>query len=405
MPNVLGQRTTYQADTETRIVRQVNDEIAMLEPDTAPLVTLLMRLKKRLPVKSARWEWFEDDYVARWGANGAATVANNTNSTTITVADGTIFVAGDLFVVPKDITITGVNPGAPEIIRVTSVNVNALTVIRDVGGAGVDTIAASAPLRLIGNAYEEGGAIPTAKTTAPTKKITYTQIFRTTCEFSKTAIATQVYGAPNGDRAREHKKKLKEHKILLNSALLFGRASENMTGGPTGKPIRTTMGLLSAITSNVTDAQGSLTRKAFEAFSRQAFRYGNNTKLLLAAPIVKSAINEWARDFLMVKPGETKYGVKIQQVETAHGTWLLTNDWMLESSGNYGFGNMAFSVDVDQLKYLYLNNNGQNRDTKITEDKVQDGSDKIVDEILTEGGFAVMMERYHARLWNVTDYQ
>ena len=106
-----------------------------------------------------------------------------------------------------------------------------------------------------------------------------------------------------------------------------------------------------------------------------------------------------------MKPGETKYGVKVQQVETAHGTWLLANDWMLESQGNYGFGSMAFSVDVDQLRYMYLSNNGVDRDTAIHEDKVQDGSDKVVDEILTEGGFAIMQEKYHARLWNVTDFQ
>ncbi len=401
MANVIGERTTSQSVTEERIVRQVHDEIGLLEPNTAPLLTFMMRLKKRVPAKSPRWEWFEDDYVARWGANGTDTINANASSTTITVADGTLFVPGDLFVVPRLVDVST----AIEVIRVTAVVGNVLTVVRNIGTAGLDTIAANAPLRLAGNAYEEGGALPTAKTTAPAKKTTYLQIFRTTCDFSKTAIATQVYGAPSGDRAREHKKKLAEHKIQMNSALLFGRASEALTGGPTSKPIRTTMGLISAITTNITDASGTLTRKGFEAFSRQAFRYGSNSKMLLAAPLIKSAINEWARDFLLVKPGETKYGVKVQQVETAHGTWLLVNDWMLESSGSYGFGSMAISVDVDQIRYLYLNNNGQNRDTAIHEDKVQDGSDKVVDEILTEGGYAIMQEKYHARLNNVTDFQ
>jgi Family of unknown function (DUF5309) len=400
---VNGIRTTNQADSETRIIRQVNDEIGLLEPNVAPLVTFLMRLKKRVPAKSPRWEWYEDDYVARWGTNSAAAVGNNTNSTTVTVVDATIFVPGDLFVVPKTVDIST----APEMVRVTAVNTgtNVLTVVRDVGGAGVDTIYANAPLRIVGNAFEEGASLPTSKTTAPTKKTTYTQIFRTTIEFSKTAIATDTYGAPSGDRAKEHKKKLAEHKILLNSALLFGRPSESMSGGPNGRPIRTTMGLLSGIQTNITDAGGTLTKKVFEGFSRQAFRYGSSTKLLLAAPTIKSAINEWAREFLLVKPGESKYGVRVQQIETAHGVWLLTNDWMLESQGNYGFGATAFSVDVDQLRYMYLNNNGVNRDTAIHEDVLQNGDDKIVDEILTEGGFAVMQEKYHARLTNVVDYQ
>jgi hypothetical protein len=235
--------------------------------------------------------------------------------------------------------------------------------------------------------------------------VSYTQIFKTSIEFAKTAIATQVYGAPNGDRAREHKKKLAEHKIQLNSALLFSTPSENMTGGPGGKPIRTTMGLIPAIKTNITDAGGTLTKKVFEGFSRQSFRYGNNTKILLAAPTIKSAINEWAREFLLVKPGETKYGVKIQQIETAHGTWLLVNDWMLESVGSYGFGATALSVDLDQIRYMYLSNNGINRDTAIHEDVVNTGEDKVVDEILTEGGYAIQQEKYHARLFNVQDYQ
>ena len=400
---VQGVRTTQQAVSETRLVRQVNDEIGSLEPNVAPLITLLMRLKKRVPVKSPRWEWFEDDYVARWGTNSGATVANNPASTTVTVTDGTLFVPGDLIVAPKTVDVST----PPEMFRVTAVNTSngALTVIRDVGSAGIDTIPANAPLRIVGNAFEEGAPMPTSKTTSPVPKITYTQIFRTTCEFTKTAVASQVYGAPSGDRAREHKKKLAEHKQLLNAALLFGRASESMSGGPTGKPIRTTMGLLSAIQTNITDATGSLTKKVFEAFSRQAFRYGPNTKLLLAAPMIKSAINEWAREFLLVKPGETKYGVKIQQIETAHGTWMLVNDWMLESVGNYGYGATALSIDMDQLRYIYLSNNGVNRDTAIHEDLLKNGDDKFVDEILTEGGFAVQQEKYHARLMNVTDYQ
>jgi hypothetical protein len=398
---VTGIRTTNQADSESRIIRQVNDEIGMLEPNVAPLITLLNRMKKRVPVLSPRWEWYEDDYAARWGTNGATPVTASGASTSITVVDGTVFVPGDLFVVPKLVT----SSAAPEMIRVISVAGNILTVVRDVGGAGLGVIDAAGPLRIVGNAFEEGAGLPVSKTTAPSKQTTYTQIFRTTIEFSKTAIATKTYGAPSGDRAKEHKKKLSEHKILLNSALLFGRASESMAGGPSGKPIRTTQGLLSAIATNITDAGGTLTKKVFEGFSRQAFRYGTATKLLLAAPTIKSAINEWAREFLLVKPGETKYGVKIQQIETAHGTWLLVNDWMLESQGDYGYGATALSIDMDQLRYIYLNNNGVNRDTAIHEDVLKDGTDKTVDEILTEGGFAVQQEKYHARLMNVTDYQ
>jgi hypothetical protein len=401
-----GIRTTAQADTQERIIRQVHDEIGLLEPNIAPLVTLLMRMKKRVGAKSPRWEWFEDDYAARWSSNSGAELAANAAVVTLTVPDSTVFTVGDLFVVCKTVD----SSLAPEMCRVGAiVDATTITIVRNVAGPAVipvtSVIPAGCALRIVGNAFEEGASLPSSKATSPVKHTTFTQIFRTTIEFSKTAIATDVYGAPSGDRAREHAKKLKEHKILLNSALLFSKPSEVMNGGPSGKPIRTTMGIMNAITTNVTDATGTLTKKLFEGFSRQAFRYGNSTKVLLCAPTIKSALNEWARDFLLIKPSETKYGVKIQQVETAHGTWLLVNDWMLESQGSYGFGATALSLDLDQIRYLYLNNNGVNRDTAIHEDVLKNGDDKVVDEILTEGGYAIQQEKYHARLFNVVDYQ
>lgn len=401
MANVIGNRTTNQAVTETRLVRQVGAEIAMLEPNEAPLITFMNRLKKRKAVKTSRAEWFEDDYTARWTQNSASAVANSTSSTTVTVVDGTLFVAGDIVVVPKAIS----SSAAPELLRVTAVSTNTLTVIRDIGGVGADTIAANASLSLLGNAYEEGGSIPTAKTTAPVPKITYLQIFRDVIDLSNTLIASQQYGTSN-ERERLHQKKLKEHKIKLNRSFLFGQAAENMSGGPTSKPIRYTAGLNSIISTNVVDAGGTLTQKTFESFSRSAFRYGKNEKLLLCAPKIKSAINEWGKGYLMVKPGEKKFGVSVQQVQTAHGTWLVANDWMLEDgvAGQNGFGGLAFSIDIDMLELLYLSGSGVNRDTHIRENVIVDGRDAMVDEVLTEMGLKVMQEKFHAKLFNCSDY-
>lgn len=401
MALVQGMRTTYQTDAETRLVRQIDDQISLLEPDAAPLITFLMRLKKRRAIKASKWQWFEDDYVGRWVQNSANEY--NSSATAIVVADATQIVPGDCIAVPK---VTASGSTAPEVFRVTAVNLgtSTLTVVRGVGGAGAATIYASQYLRILGPAFEEGAAVATAKSTAPVPKTTYLQIFKTSCKFSKSAIAHETYGAPNGDRAREHKKKLIEHKIKMNSALLFSRPSEDLSGGPGGQPIRTTMGFFPTVATNVTDAGGTLTRKIFEGFSRQAFRYGSKNKVLLAAPLIKSAINEWAREFLLIKPAEKKYGVQVNQVETAHGNWLLVNDNMLESQGDYGFGGMALSVDLDEVEYLYLNNNGENRDTRIMEDVVKDGADSVTDEILTEGGFRIGQEKFHARLCNVSDY-
>ncbi len=405
MANVIGTRTTGQSISEDRLIRVVDADIALLEPDLAPLITMLnYSTKQRRRTTSPRFEYYEDDYVARWAQNSSAAVANTTASTIVTVVDSSLFVVGDLFIVPKVVT----SSAAAEICRVTAVNrtTHELTVIRNVGSAGIDTIGANAALRLIGDAHEEQEGIGTSKTTTKTKVVGYTQIFRTVVEFSKTAVASSVYGAANGDREREHAKKLKEHKQKLNGAALFGRASEALTGGASSRPIRTTDGLLSRISTNITDAGGTMTRKLFESFARQAFRYGGSEKVLLASPLVISAINQWATQFLLVEPSEKQFGLNINRVQTGHGSWLLVRDWMLEDgiSGGNGFAGQAFSVDPKQIFYRYLEDNGLNRDTKLTENVVQTGIDGFVDEIVSEVGFEIKQERYHARLFNVTDY-
>lgn len=399
MAQVVGVRTTNQAITETRLVRRVDEKIAELEPNEAAVITFLMKLGSRKAVDSPRYEWIEDDYVARWTTNGTATVGASASSTTVTVTDGTLFTAGDLFVVPNAATSSTV----PEVIRVTAVTSNTLTVVR---GATPAAINASVALRIIGTAYEEGATTPVAKSTAPTVKTSYTEIFRTSWNFTRTQVASRVYGAASGERMREQKKKLVEHKITMNGSFLFGTATESLTGGPNSNPIRTTMGLNSVITTNVTDAGGSLTRKTFETFSRQAFRYGSREKLLLAAPIIISAIHDWGNSFLHVGPLEKVYGVNVQRVMSGHGQWMLVRDWMLEDgvSGKNGFGGWGYSLDMDSLEYFYLSGNGQNRDTHLLEDQIKDGRDAFVDEYLTEAGLRVTQEKRFAKLYDVTDY-
>lgn len=405
MGQLIGSKTTYQMSSavEDRLVRLViDDEIGMLEPDVAPLITLLNEIggSRRTAVDQTKIEWFEDDYVARWGKVHTTTVGNTDTATTIVVVDATVFNVGDVFVVAPANTATG----AGELCRVTTIATSTLTVTRGFAGSTVNTINASSYLRLIGDAHEEGGTIPSAKTTAPKLLTTNLQIVKTVIDLSNTAIASKVYGANSGERMRLHKKALAEHKQKLNGIALWGRSSVAWTGGPNGKPLRTATGIDSIISTNIYDCDGTLTRKALQSFARSAFRYGKTEKILLCAPIICDAFSEWGNSFLQTKSGETKWGMKVTQVETAHGTFQVVRDWMLENQSTYGWGGVAYALDLDQIEYLYLSANGENRDTKLEMNVVQNGTDSKVDQIISECGFRIRQEKYHAKLANVTDY-
>ena len=405
MAQGVGSRTTSQIiTTENTLVRVVDEDLVLLEPNETPLVTFVMnvaRSKKGRP--SPKVEWLEDDYVARWAVKSVDTVNANASSTSIGVTDGTLFVAGDLFQAPPAASSSAVG----EIFRVVSVSGDTLTVIRAISGTSLVTLNPSVSLRLLGSAAEENATPPSAKFTNVATKSTYMQIFTTAVDLSKTNVAAKVYGAPEGDRNRLQKKALREHKIKMNSQFLFGKTSQSLTGGPNSRPIRYADGINSMISTNIYDAGGVLTRKGFEAFSRMAFRYGSKKKLLLAAPKIISAIHDWAGAHLQINTSESMFGVDIQRVTTGHGQWLLARDWMLEDgvSGQNGFAGWAFSVDIeDNCEYIYLQGNGESRDTKMMENVVLDGRDGYVDVALSECGMIFKHEKKHAKLFNVTDY-
>lgn len=403
MAQFIGRRTTAQAITETRLVRKVidvGDEGLLLEPNEQPLITLLMRMKKRGMTDSPRVEWFEEDFIARWGQNGGAAVSANAGSTTVNVVDGTVVVPRDVILVPQALT----SSLSPELLLVTAVNVNALTVVRGYAGSTIRIIPANSGLCLIGTSHAEGAGVPEAKTYVPVPKITYTQIFRKSKKVTRTQAASKVYAALSGERKKQHARLMSEMKIDMNRFFLWGKASETLTD-PTA-PVRTTMGLNTAIATNITDAGGVLTRSGFEAWARQSFRYGKSQKILLAPPMLISALHSWGNAHMQLSAGATAFGVRLQRITTGHGEWLLVRDWMLEDgiAGQPGFSATAYSIEIDEMEALTLSGNGENRSLKLMLDVVKDGVDGYVDEAITEVALKIRHEKKFAKLFNVQGY-
>lgn len=389
--------TSHIVNSQGRNIRDVSKDIYMLYPNETPLLTFLAdpRLQKKAPTKQAKFEWFEDDYTARWAANGTTTVANTTASTTITVTDGTLWVAGDLGYVPRAVGTST----AGEIFRVTNVSSNELTVVRGVNSQ-VMTIDASAPISLLGPAYEENSSRPSPKATIPVGKYGFTQIFRHDFAMSRTSMKSDTYGAPGGEFERAKLKRFKEHKLGINRAFLWGHPTQSFTAGPSGYPITTTAGVNSVITTNVIDGGTTLTKSKWDEVLRTAFMYGDaDTKLLVASPKVVGAINSWAQGYLQIAPETTTYGLNITKINSNYGNLWLMLDWMLEdpsSSSTYGFGGWAFILNPDDIRIRVID------DTKYIETDIhQDGVDGVKGEYLSELGLEIRNEKHHVKLYNV----
>jgi hypothetical protein len=407
MANIVGRRTTQTANTENRIVRIVGEDGLLLEPDIAPLVTLTMNISKARPSQSSpRFEWIEDDWRGRWGQVTAGGGIDNV-TTSLAVDDGTLFKKGDTVLVPNAAS----SSTLPEMFLVASVSGNTLTIERGHGGTTAAAIANASALAVLGVSRSEGGAIGESRTTSPVVRTGYTQIFEEVIDLTRTAAATKQYGAPGGDRDRLQAKMLEELKMQMNRQFLWGRASENLAyaGGLGTGPMRTSAGLNTVITTNVVDAGVTVTPDTMETFARRAFRYaGGRPLILLAPPILISAINTWANSRLRLEGSDKFFGINVQKLITGHGTWMIMRDWTLEDgiSGKNGFSSVAFSLDPKELSVPHLAGNGINSgQLRIIENVVMDGGDRMVDQALIECGLKLRHEKKHAKMYNIVSYQ
>ena len=398
-------RSFNQMVTDTTQVRDVSEQMVLLEPDASPLFVLTNAAKRKQPTVAPRFEWVEDNEVALWDQVNNGTTNYASNATNILITDGTLWGVGDLFAVPK----AQASNAAPEICLVTAISTNTLTITRAIGGSGADTITATGSLKILGSAFKEDDNIGQQRYTSKTVQISYAQIFKTPVKVTHTAASSKQYGAPQGERKYQLVKSLIRHRSEIEQAGLWGRASESLAS-PSSR--WTTMGWLPRIATNKNDANNTLTLTSFNTFGETAFRWGEKQKLLLCAPKVISALNFYSQNKLLTRVGDTVFGVKISRFELALGEFMLSNDYRLGTAeigypaGTNNFASHAYSIDLPSVAWRYLQGGGDNLigDTKLFENVVPDGSTTRTDEYRTQGGWEIRHERKHAWLFDVGAY-
>lgn len=163
---------------------------------------------------------------------------NAQDATSVTVNNGTRFQAGDL-----------VRPGnAPEIMQVTGVAGNVLTVVRRYGGTAASNLANALKLTIVGNAALEGADAPAVRYTTRQRKQNYTQIFTAAVQVSGTAQAVRSYGVQD-EVDFQKQERLRELLRDLENTVINGTAPS--TGMPGSSTVRRSMnGIIRTINLN-----------------------------------------------------------------------------------------------------------------------------------------------------------
>lgn len=373
---------TGDVATDTRLaataVPDISDKIAELEPNAAPLVVLLKRLRKRQAFQP-KVSWLETEAMPRFDTTSATAASN---ATTIGVANGNYFRVGDFVR----------NTATGEGLEVTATAAGTITVTRAIGGTAAAAMGATDELFIIANVNQEGATLREIKTVKTVEAFNYQQIVRTPFGATGTEAATKQYGGPQMNQLEAAA--AVEHMRAWEQIALFGAKKEDL--GTTGKPKRFAGGVVEFITTNTTNGGGALTEAVFNTFLRQGFRYGSDRKVLVAAPIVVSALEGFARSNITVQNPDraSTYGIAMKTYVSGHGTVDIIMDRALGDSVKYK--NYAFLLDIDSMAYAPL------RDTKLLRDRQANDADKIEHEFLTEATFVFEHERRSAVLYGVT---
>jgi len=287
--------------------------------------------------------------------------------------------------------------------------------------SGSNSIADDDVAQIIGSSFEEGSGSPDVFSSELEDDFGYTQIFKTAAEMTNTAYATRYRGYAE-EWNRIWATKLREHKIDIERAMLFGQKAR--VGG-----IQYTEGLVGHIVKNVSPKTGTddFSYASGSAYYRSVSqanltydrllgdlevifdpaRGGMSEKLVLCSLPVITFFNKLGDGkFLDASIGsannmpfrmnfdsrEGSFGHSVMVIDTIHGTLNLVKEPLFRGIAS-GFMLMA---DMTQLAYRPLIGNGINRDTQVMTNVQGADEDLRKDMILTEAGLEVTLPESHA---------
>ncbi len=374
---------------EGRQVPDMAQTIALLEPQAYPFTQFLNGMDKVVPARNPIVRWMEDELDPKVDVVTAQATA----------AAGTWSVAHPEYFTVDDVVHL---PDYDENATVDAVDIAASTidVIRSIGTVPPALVAANSIVRIIGSARAEGEVSRGINSTLEVEQLNYTQIHRTSMGATNTQLSTEMYDG--NDLEYQAAKKMIAHLKDIEQTLLFGQrglttATNSVDGSTQYK--RFCGGILEFLQTNRMDMNGILTESDFDAFCRMSFRYGSSRKVLLASPLVVSAINNFAKDKLVTIPTDERYGLALREYRSPFGDVVIVNHWMLSGDVYGGYGILC---DFDNLLLRVLRGrDGSNRFVRRIRNIQANDQDARKDELLSEFTFQVVQEKTQSLLSGV----
>jgi len=317
-------KATYSAGTTLpELAEDVSDLIGIISPYETPLLDALGDPMRE--ATSAHHEWLEDELLPNKDAVDDSTFTDPAADTDFVVDNGSRFRVGDQIQVE----------GSEELMLVTGINGDTLTVVRGYAGTTPEDLADDQVINILGNAALEGSDKPDARFTNRSRCGNYTQIFTAAVEVSGTDIAASQLGLADELDYQKQERLRELIRDLENTVISGGQPTGNPEGS--GSVRRSMKGIIQHLSTNVfyTGDSGfpsgtDLDETKVNYVLRKIWENSNgNVDLIVVGGFQKRKINAFCADSRTYAANDTTFTNMVSVYESDFGICrIVTSRWI-----------------------------------------------------------------------------
>jgi len=335
-------KATYSAGTTLpELAEDVSDLIGIISPYETPLLDALGDSLRE--ATSTHHEWLEDELLPNKDAINDDTYTDPSADTDFVVDHGSRFRIGDQIQVE----------GSEELMLVTDISTNTLTVVRGYAGTTPENLADNQVINILGNAALEGADKPSARFTNRSRCGNYTQIFTATVEVSGTDMAASQLGLADELDYQKQERLREMIRDLENTVISAGQPTTNPEGS--GSVRRSMKGIVQHLATNIFHtgdsgfpAGADLDEAKINYVLRQIWENSSgNVDLIVVGGFQKRKINAFSSDSRTYGANDTTFTDMISIYESDFGVCrIITTRWMPQDA--------ALLLDSSRINVLPL---------------------------------------------------
>ena len=339
-------KATYSAGTTLpELAEDVSDLIGIISPYETPLLDALGDPLRE--AASTHHEWLEDELLPNKDAINDDTYTDPDVDTDFVVDNGSRFRVGDQIQVE----------GSEELMLVTGINSNTLTVVRGYAGTTAEDLADNQVINILGNAALEGADKPGARFTNRSRCGNYTQIFTATVEVSGTDMAASQLGLADEIDFQKQERLRELIRDLENTVVNGGQPASEPEGS--GSVRRSMKGIIQHLSTNVFHTGDSsfpsgtaLDEAKINYVLRKIWESSNgNVDLIVVGGFQKRKINAFCADSRTYGATDTTFTNMVSIYESDFGVCrIVTSRWIPQEA--------ALFLDSSRVNVLPLAGRG-----------------------------------------------